>query len=72
MLTLSGVGLRQSSWRPVGEILLLAAAWLLANGPVEGPVLWTPMRQHGLTLADLVAGPAVVIALMVAVQRAGA
>ncbi|MCW2620794.1 MAG: hypothetical protein JWL64_396, partial [Frankiales bacterium] len=54
-----------SSWRPVGEIVALSAAWLLANGPYEGPVLWVPLPGHGLTVADLAAAPPLLVAVVV-------
>ena len=40
-------------------------AWLIANKPVEGPVLLTISLDHGLTLADLAALPCVLAVLLV-------
>ena len=40
-------------------------AWLVANKPVEGPVLFTISRDHGLTLADLAPLPCVLAVLLV-------
>ncbi|MDT7550967.1 MAG: hypothetical protein QOE84_3361 [Actinomycetota bacterium] len=68
-LTLAGPAGRQPSWRPVGEIVLLTGAWLLSNGPLEGAVLWAPFRTHGLTLADLLAVPTLVVAGLLVAQR---
>jgi hypothetical protein len=38
-----------------GAVVLAAVAvlWLLVNGPMEGPVLWSVTRRHGLTGGDL-------------------
>ena len=60
---------RQSHWRPVGQIVLLSGAWLLANSPYEGRVLWVPARGHGLTTADLVVLPPLLVALLLAALR---
>lgn len=43
-------------------LLLVAALWLVVNGPYEGPVLWVPLRGHGLTVGDLLAVPALAVA----------
>jgi hypothetical protein len=39
----------------VGAVTLAAVsvAWLLVNGPMEGPILLTIARGHGLTGGDL-------------------
>lgn len=58
-----------SSWRPVGQLVGLSAVWLLANGPVEGKVLWSPTPAHGLTLADLLVVPPLLVAGLVLVLR---
>jgi hypothetical protein len=34
-------------------LAIASVGWLLANGPVEGPVLLTFTPRHGLTGADL-------------------
>jgi len=39
----------------LGLLLAASGAWLLANGPLEGPILWVLDSQHGLTTADLLA-----------------
>ncbi len=67
--TLGDPSRRAGTWRPVGEICLLALTWLLANGPVEGRTLWVPVRGHGLTVADLAVAPALVVAAAVAAHR---
>lgn len=38
-------------------------AWTLENRPYEGAVLFIPFRGNGLTAADLLCGPAVVLGL---------
>ena len=60
---------RPSPWRPVGEVVLLSAAWLLANSPYEGRVLWRPMLDHGLTVGDLVVVPPLLVAVLVVLLR---
>jgi hypothetical protein len=42
--------------------LPLAVAWVLFNGPVEGPTLLALTRTHGVTASDLVAVGAVAVA----------
>jgi len=43
-------------------LVLVAVVWVLVNGPVEGPTLISVSPDHGLTLADLPAIAAVVVA----------
>ena len=43
-------------------LVAAAGAWVLVNGPVEGHVLLVLTRTHGITVADLPAVGAVVIA----------
>jgi hypothetical protein len=38
------------------------SGWVLVNGPVEGPILLVLTSSHGITLADLPAMVALVIA----------
>lgn len=38
-----------------------AAAWVLSNGPGEGAVLLEPRQGNGVTVADLLAVPVVVL-----------
>ena len=45
--------------RALGLVLAASGAWLLTNGPLEGPILWVLDSQHGLTTADLLAPVAV-------------
>jgi len=60
---------RPSTWRPVGEVVLLSAAWLLANSPYEGRILWRPSQDHGLTVADLAVVPPLLLAALVLALR---
>lgn len=39
--------------RNVALVGVVSGAWLLTNGPVEGPVLLTFSPHHGLTVGDL-------------------
>lgn len=34
-------------------LLVVAAVWVLVNGPVEGPTLVVLSATHGITVADL-------------------
>ena len=51
-------------------LVVLALLWLIVNRPYEGPVLWIPLRGHGLTVGDLLAVPAFTVAA--ALLRSGA
>jgi hypothetical protein len=48
-------------WLAVG-LAAAAVGWVLVNGPVEGPVLLILTSSHGITVADLPAIVALVIA----------
>ncbi len=50
--------------------VLAGAAWLLLDGPLEGPVLLPVSPEHGLTLGDLVALPAALVVTCLLVLRA--
>jgi len=56
--------------RTVLQLVVLAAAWLLVNSPVEGPVLWSPSEQHGLTVADLLGLPPLLLAVALLLLQA--
>ncbi len=43
-------------------LVVLAVAWVLVNGPVEGRVLVVFSPAHGLTVADLASVAALLIA----------
>jgi len=57
--------------RRAGAVLLLpmSAAWVLFNGSLEGPVLLTFSENHGLTVSDLLAAVAVLVAGTVLFRR---
>lgn len=58
-------------WRNGITALVLAATsgfWLVANKPVEGPVLLPLDRYHGLTFADLFGFVGLYFALRIIVQ----
>lgn len=75
-LLLAALGLlgRDRRVRRAAAVLLLPAsvAWVLFNGPLEGPVLLTFSHDHGLTVSDLlgVVGVAVGVALLAWRRRA--
>jgi hypothetical protein len=50
--------------RRAAALLLLpaSAAWVLFNGPIEGPILVTLAPDHGLTVSDLLAVLGVLVA----------
>ena len=57
--------LRARGWRRRAVALLLlpaSAAWVLFNGPIEGPILLTLSKNHGLTVSDLLAVVGVLVA----------
>ena len=69
-LTLAALRARGRAGRFAALLLLPAAvAWVLFNGPLEGPVLLTFSRDHGLTVSDLLAVLAVLVALAVLLRR---
>jgi hypothetical protein len=60
MATLASRGRRR---RATALLLLPAsAAWMLFNGPIEGPILLTITTSHGVTVSDLLAVVGVVVA----------
>lgn len=46
----------------------LGVAWLALNGPMEGAVLLHVSRDHGITVADLLVVPALLVAVVVAAR----
>jgi hypothetical protein len=50
--------------RRATALLLLpaSAAWVLFNGPIEGPILITLSTNHGVTVSDLLAVVGVLVA----------
>lgn len=57
----TAIGAARGSCRCATALISLAVVWVLANGPVEGAVLWTFDRQHGLTTADLLVIPMIAL-----------
>jgi hypothetical protein len=57
-------------WRIGVALAALAGAWLLLNGVAEGPTLIRVGQGHGLTLADLAAGPPLAVAWLVLARAA--
>ncbi len=60
---------RGSAAREVLQLVVLSAAWLLVNSPVEGRVLWAPVARHGLTQADVLVVPPLLVAAGLALLR---
>jgi hypothetical protein len=52
---------RRQRWWALA-LVAVAAVWVLVNGPVEGRVLLVLTPTHGLTVADLPALAALVVA----------
>jgi hypothetical protein len=62
-LLVATLGSRGRSRRVTALLLLPAsAAWMLFNGPIEGPILLTISSSHGVTVSDLLAVVAVLVA----------
>ena len=57
--------------RRAAALLLLpaSAAWVLFNGPIEGPILLTLSTNHGVTVSDLLAVVGVLVACAVLLLR---
>ncbi len=57
--------------REVAAVLLVpvSVAWVLFNGPLEGPVLLTLSQTHGVTVSDLLAVVGVLVAAAVLARR---
>ena len=63
---LQGRGRRR---RAAAALLLpVSAAWVLFNGPIEGPILLTFSTDHGLTVSDLLATVGVLVGGVVLVR----
>jgi hypothetical protein len=66
LLVSGSVPSRAPALRAALQLLVLCAAWLLVNSPVEGRVLWEALPRHGLTQADLLALPPLLLAAVLA------
>ena len=63
---LQGRGQRR---RAAAALLLpVSVAWVLFNGPIEGPILLTFSTDHGLTVSDLLAAVGVLVGGVVLVR----
>lgn len=61
---------RGPALRLVLQLVVLGLAWLLVNAPVEGPVLWVWQVGHGLTAADVLSAPPLLLAGLLLLRRA--
>jgi uncharacterized membrane protein HdeD (DUF308 family) len=54
-------------WRRLAAVLLVpvSAAWVVFNGPIEGPILLTFTKDHGVTVSDLLGVLGLAVALVV-------
>ncbi len=62
-------GTRGTMLRHVLQLVALSAAWLLVNSPVEGRVLLVLAQRHGVTQADLLVLPPLLLAGLLAAVR---
>ena len=72
LVTLLLVALRSRGLLRRSAALLLvptSVAWVLFNGPLEGPVLLTLTRSNGVTVADLLAVVGILVAVAVLWRR---
>ena len=60
---LAYVGISNRRWEVVGAALAAAGvmAWVLTNSPYEGALLFEVLDGNGLTVADLLVVPAVLL-----------
>ncbi|MFG1927676.1 hypothetical protein [Cryptosporangium sp. NPDC048952] len=58
----TAIGAARGSCRCASALAALGVVWILANGPMEGHVLWTLDSEHGLTSADLLTIPILTLA----------
>lgn len=56
--------------RTAAVLVLVAALWLLVNGPTEGRVLLSLSPSRGVTVADLLAVPPVALAAVLVLKEA--
>ena len=69
MASATTYAIRHPAVRSAGLLLATAVAWLLSNGPFEGPTLVVVSPGHGLTVADLLVPGALLLAATAAVDR---
>lgn len=63
LLLVTATALAGRRWAAV-LVFPFAVAWILFNGPLEGPVLLTLTREHGVTVSDLLSLVALGVALV--------
>src|ERR1022692_1373974 len=51
------------AWPWAAGVILLSVLWPFVDKPVEGPTLWKVSPRHGVTVADLLALPCLVLGL---------
>lgn len=61
LLTLVQAPVPHSAWRTGLSAVVITGVWWLLNGPLEGPTVVTFSYQHGLTLGDVAALPALLL-----------
>lgn len=49
------------AWRSGVSAVVVTGVWWLLNGPVEGPTLVALSRTHGVTVADVVGAPTLLV-----------
>ncbi len=69
MASATTYAIRHPTVRSASLLLATAVAWLLSNGPFEGPTLVVFSPGHGLTVADLLVPGALLLAAVAAVER---
>ncbi|MGQ7297598.1 hypothetical protein [Quadrisphaera sp. KR29] len=68
VLLLQQQALPHAAWRVGLGALALTGVWWLLNGPLEGPTLVRVSWSHGLTAADVLGLPALVLGAAVLAQ----
>lgn len=63
---------RTSSLAALVGCVVLAGIWLVANKPLEGPLLLRLGGGHGVTLGDVLSPVAVLVAALATLQRSPA
>lgn len=61
LVTLVNAPVPHSAWRTGLSAVVVTGVWWLLNGPLEGPTVIEFSYQHGLTLGDVVALPALLL-----------
>jgi hypothetical protein len=61
LVTLMHAPVPHSAWRTGLSAVVVTGVWWLLNGPLEGPTVFERSYQHGLTLGDVAALPALLL-----------